>query len=200
MARRAVQMAGVLVGAVGCGTVLALTVTAVAVLVAASVSLDGCEAPDLGFHLDDQRLAITRNLDGSIRARTPCGGTVTVQSIEVRRPDGAIVWSTLASGDVEVRSVTHGRALDGFEEQVPLTEALRDGTEYEVVWVSSLVRAVTTTTTTTASTAPTGAGATDPTLAFSSVGRFRPEQVRVGRVLFEGHDLSTAELAQRTCR
>jgi hypothetical protein len=193
-------MAGVLVGAVGCGTVLALAVAAVAVLVAASMSLDGCEVPDLRLHLDDRRLAITRNLDGSIQARTPCGGTVTVQSIELRRPDGAVVWSTLAPSDVEVRSVTLGRALDGFEEQVPLTEALRDGAEYEVVWVSSLVRAVTSTTTTTASTAPPAAGATDPFLAFSSVARFRPEQVRAGRVLLEGRDLSTAELAQRTCR
>ena len=66
-----------------------------------------------------------------------------------------------------------------------------------MVWASSLVRAFTTTT---ASTAPTAAGGTDPSLAFSSVGRFRPEQVQVGRVLFEGDELSTTELAQRTCR
>ena len=182
---------------VGCGSLLALTVTAVVVLVVLSVSLDGCEPPDLRFHFDDQPLAITRNLDGSIQARTPCGGTVTVQSIELRRPDGAVIWSTLASSDVEVRSVTLGRALEGFDEPVPLTEALRDGEEYEVVWASSLVRAITTTT---ASAAPTTAGGTDPSLAFSSVGRFRPEEVQVGRVLFEGDDLSTAELARRTCR
>lgn len=197
MARRAVQVVGALVAVVGCGTVLALAVTAVAVLVALSVSLDGCEPPDLRFHFDDQPLAITRNLDGSIQARTPCGGTVTVQSIELRRPDGAVIWSTVASSDVEVRSVTLGRALEGFEEPVPLTEPLRDGAEYEVVWASSLVRAMTTTT---ASTAPSAAGGTDPSLAFSSVGRFRPEEVQVGRVLFEGDDLSTTELAQRTCR
>jgi hypothetical protein len=197
MARRAAQVAGVLAGAVGCGTVLALTVTAVAVVILASVSLDGCEPPDLRVHFDDQPLAITRNLDGSIQARTPCGGTVTVESIELRRPDGAVIWSTVASSDVEVRAVTLGRAPEGFDEPVPLTEALRDGAEYEVVWASSLGRALTTTT---ASTAPTAPGATDPTLAFSSRARFRPEQVRVGRVLFEGDDLSSAELAQRTCR
>ena len=182
---------------VGCGSLLALTVTAVVVLVVLSVSLDGCEPPDLRFHFDDQPLAITRNLDGSIQARTPCGGTVTVQSIELRRPDGAVIWSTVASSDVEVRAVTLGRAPVGFDEPVPLTEALRDGAEYEVVWASSLVRAITTTT---ASAAPTTAGGTDPSLAFSSVGRFRPEEVQVGRVLFEGDDLSTTELAQRTCR
>jgi hypothetical protein len=197
MARRAVQVTGALVAVIGCGTVLALTVTAVVVLVALSVSLDGCEPPDLRVHFDDQPLAISRNLDGSIQARTPCGGTVTVQSIELRRPDGAVIWSTLAPSDVEVSSVTLGRALEGFDEPVPLTEPLRDGEEYEVVWASSLARAIATTT---ASTAPTAGGGTDPSLAFSSVGRFRPEEVRVGRVLFEGDDLSTTELAQRTCR
>jgi hypothetical protein len=86
--------------------------------------------------------------------------------------------------------VTVGQAPEGFTDEVPLTEVLRDGQAYQVIWKSQVVVQAFPTTT---------EGQPDQSLVFSNVGTFRPEQVGVGQVLFRGHQEPLADFARRTC-
>jgi hypothetical protein len=187
MARRATKLLAAVLGAVGCSTVLGAIAIAVA-LASFSFSLGSCEGLD--FSYDREPLAITRALDGTIAATTgPCVGEAPVQSVELRR-DGEVVWAARAPADTPLRAVTVGQAPEGFTEDMPLTEVLRDGQAYQLIWKSQAVVQ--------AFPAPTE-GQPDPSLVFANVGTFRPEQVGVGQVLFRGHEQPLADFARRTC-
>jgi hypothetical protein len=183
---------GGVAGALGCVAAAVLSGVGVLVLVAlgimafASAAFGGCEG---SFDLSNDELAVTRNLDGTLQVRfARCGMTTDVQTIVLRRRDGAVVWAAhRTAGTGSLASVTLGRAPEGFEEDVALA-GVDDGVAYEVL-LSPFP-----TTDAVTHTVP------DALVVFASIAAFQPEQVHVGRYWFERSEMTEAQFRHQACR